>query len=257
MEFLILGIAAFLMSGLTFFSGFGLGTLLMPLFAIFFPVETAVTMTAVVHLFNNMFKLGLTASSADRGIILKFGLPACAAAFAGAWLLGWLSGFEPLSQYSWMGRHFQITPVKLAAGILIMGFAVFETLPRFKNLSVSPHLMPFGGLLSGFFGGLSGHQGALRSVFLLRCGLNKEAFIGTGVAIACLVDLSRLAVYGTHFSRAELRENATLLVIAMIAAGLGALSGSRLLKKVTLETVQRIVAVMLFVISAGLISGLI
>jgi acyl-CoA reductase-like NAD-dependent aldehyde dehydrogenase len=44
-----------------------------------------------------------------------------------------------------------------------------------------PGYLPVGGLLSGFFGGLSGHQGALRSVFLLRAGLTKESFIATGV----------------------------------------------------------------------------
>ena len=41
-----------------------------------------------------------------------------------------------------------------------------------------------GGLLSGFLGGLSGHQGALRSAFLIKCGLSKEVFIASGVVIA-------------------------------------------------------------------------
>jgi hypothetical protein len=35
-------------SGLTLFSGFGLGTVLMPAFAVFFPVPTAIAATAVV-----------------------------------------------------------------------------------------------------------------------------------------------------------------------------------------------------------------
>ena len=33
---------------------------------------------------------------------------------------------------------------------------------------------------SGFFGGLSGMQGALRSAFLARAGLSKEAFVASG-----------------------------------------------------------------------------
>ncbi|HNB58476.1 MAG TPA: sulfite exporter TauE/SafE family protein, partial [bacterium] len=48
-EFLLIAIAAFTASALTFFSGFGLGTILMPVFALFFPVHTAVALTAVVH----------------------------------------------------------------------------------------------------------------------------------------------------------------------------------------------------------------
>ena len=53
---------ALVASGLTFFSGFGLGTLLLPAFALFFPVALAVAMTAVVH-----FLTGLFNSSADLG----------------------------------------------------------------------------------------------------------------------------------------------------------------------------------------------
>ena len=36
-----------IVAGLTLFSGFGLGTLLMPAFAIFFPVEVAIAATAL------------------------------------------------------------------------------------------------------------------------------------------------------------------------------------------------------------------
>ena len=61
--------------------------------------------------------------------------------------------------------------------------------------------IPLGGALSGFFGGLSGQQGALRSAFLIRTGLNKETFIGTSVVSAVVVDVSRLIVYGVTFFR--------------------------------------------------------
>ena len=51
----VLGLTAFGVSLLTLFSGFGLGTLLMPVFALFFPVEVAVASTAVVHAANNLW----------------------------------------------------------------------------------------------------------------------------------------------------------------------------------------------------------
>ena len=41
MDYLIICLVALAASGLTLFSGFGLGTLLMPAFALFFPVPTA------------------------------------------------------------------------------------------------------------------------------------------------------------------------------------------------------------------------
>lgn len=57
MELIILCLAALIASLLTFFSGFGLGTILTPVFAIFFPLEIVVALTGVVHFLNNIFKL--------------------------------------------------------------------------------------------------------------------------------------------------------------------------------------------------------
>ena len=59
MEIILICLAAFLASLLTFFSGFGLGTILMPVFALFFPLEMAIALTGVVHLLNNLFKMYL------------------------------------------------------------------------------------------------------------------------------------------------------------------------------------------------------
>ena len=47
MEFFFIPLAAFVASTLTLFSGFGLGTLLMPVAALFFPIDVAIAMTAV------------------------------------------------------------------------------------------------------------------------------------------------------------------------------------------------------------------
>lgn len=57
MEYFIVCLAALVASGLTLFSGFGLGTILTPVLAIFFPVPLAVGATAIAHLANNLFKL--------------------------------------------------------------------------------------------------------------------------------------------------------------------------------------------------------
>ena len=57
MEYLVVGIVACLGSLLSFMSGFGLGTLLLPAFLLFFPAELAMLGTALVHMANNVFKL--------------------------------------------------------------------------------------------------------------------------------------------------------------------------------------------------------
>lgn len=232
-------------SALTLFSGFGLGTLLMPAFAAFFPVPAAVGMTAVVHFLNNGFKLVLFGRAADREVVLRFGLPAVLAAFAGAWALLWLAHLPALAAYTAFGRSFEVLPVKLAVGVLMAGFALFEAHPRTAALAFERRWLPLGGVLSGFFGGLSGHQGALRSAFLIRLGLSKESFVGSGVVIACLVDLTRLGVYAAKFSAADVGANAGLLAAATASAFLGAWGGAKLLEKVTVAAVQRTVAVLL------------
>lgn len=247
---------ALLASGLTFFSGFGLGTLLLPVFALFFPIDAAIAVTAVVHLLNNLFKLVLVGRHADRRVVFRFGLPAIVAAFAGAGVLVWLADLEPLLTYSIAGRQFAVTPVKLVVGILLLSFALMEVLPRLRDLRFAPRYLPIGGALSGFFGGLTGMQGALRAAFLVRAGLTKEAFVATGVVIACLVDVSRLTLYARPMLGQRAAFDSGLVAAAVLAAFAGALMGNWYLKKVTMRGIQAIVTVMLSLVALSLAAGL-
>jgi uncharacterized membrane protein YfcA len=149
-------------------------------------------------------------------------------------------------------------PVKVTVAVLLVLFAVFELLTRFEQMSFRKKYLPFGGLMSGFFGGLSGHQGALRSAFLLKSGLSKEQFLGTGVGvvIACAVDVSRISVYYPYFSLDRMEDQAWLLVVAIASAFLGTFLGNRLVKKVTMRSIQMLVSVMLLGIAIGLAGGL-
>jgi uncharacterized protein len=256
MIYVVICAVALVASGVTFFSGFGLGTLLLPAFAIFFPVEQAVALTAVVHFLNGLFKLALVGRHADRRIVRRFGLPAIAASFAGAGVLLWLSGFGPLFTYTLFGRNVSVLPAKLVIGLLLLAFALIEVIPRWRDRSFRQRYLPLGGVLSGFFGGLSGMQGALRSAFLSRAGLAKEVFVATGVVIACLIDVSRLGVYSTSLAKVSADLDYPLLAAAVLSAFAGTVLGNRYLKKVTMPGIQRVVAVMLFGVALGLISGL-
>ena len=131
-----------------------------------------------------------------------------------------------------------------------------DIIPKYKNLEFGKKYLPIGGVLSGFFGGLSGHQGALRSAFLIRLHLSKEAFIATGVVIACLVDVSRLSVYIPQIIEQKKMLDYKLLGMATISAFLGIYFGTKLLQKTTIKTIQGIVAVMLFVYAVLLILGI-
>ena len=257
MEYIIICIVAFLTSILTFFSGFGLGTILLPVFALFFPIELAVALTGVVHFFNNIFKLFLVGKNASKTVLLHFGIPAILAAILGAYILINITDIKPIFRYSLGSKNFEITTVKLVIASLLIVFAIMELTPYFKKLNFNKKQLPLGGVLSGFFGGLSGHQGALRSAFLINAGLTKETFIGTTVVISCLVDFSRLSVYSTRLFESGLHENITLIIVATLSAITGAIIGNKLLKKVTLKFIQKLIAFLLIVISLALGFGII
>lgn len=255
MEIIVIATAALLASGLTLFSGFGLGTLLMPVIAIFFPVDVAIGITAIVHFANNIFKLGLIGLHADKEIIIKFGIPGVLAALFGALLLGWLTSLQPVAQYAFVGKTFTIMPVKLIIGIIIIAFIALELSPSFSSITLDKKLLPLGGCISGFFGGISGNQGAFRSMFLLKAGLNKQQFIATGVVLAVMVDLSRMLIYGVNAVAAQKNVDWLLVIVATFSAFIGAFVGSRLIKKMTIRSIQLIVSGLLVLVALGLIMG--
>jgi uncharacterized membrane protein YfcA len=230
MTALVVAVVAFLAAGLTFFSGFGLGTLLLPAFSLFYPLPVAIAMTAVVHFLNGLWKLALVGRHVDRRVLLWFGVPALAAAFAGARAL------------------LAIGPTKPVIGALLLVFTLFELVPQRAARTVGPPGLALGGVLSGFFGGLSGLQGALRSAFLVRAGLAKEAYVATGAAIGAIVDATRLTVYMPTL-------DVPVLSVAVLAALAGTALGNRFLGKVTHAMVQRLVAAMLAVFAVLLMLG--
>ncbi len=257
MEVFIISVTAFIVAILTFFSGFGLGTILTPVFMIFFPVDLAIGLTGIVHFFNNMFKLFLVGRKADKEVLLRFGIPAVIAAIFGSWLLLNITDLKPLFVYEAFGKIFEVYPIKFIISILLIIFASIDLIPYFNKLQFGKDKLPIGGALSGFFGRLSGNQGALRSAFLIKAGLSKEAFIATAVVVSTFVDFTRLSVYATRFTKAGLSDNLTLVVCATLAAIAGAYIGNKLLKKVTLRFLQVTIAIMLIIISLALGAGLI
>lgn len=257
LEIVVICATALLASALTVFSGFGLGTLLLPVFAIFFPTPIAVAMTALVHFGNNLIKLALFGRWADRTVVRRFGLPALLASFVGAHLLVTLSDDPVIATYRLFGSEHEVTRIGVIVGGLIVVFAAWEAIPRLTRIGFDPKYLAVGGALSGFFGGLSGHQGALRSAFLVRYGLSKEAFIGTGVVIACAVDAARLFEYGRDMDFGPIRERWLLVVAAVISAAAGAVLAARALPRISMQAIRRLVTTMLFIIGLLLMAGLV
>ena len=262
---LIVVLVAFLAAGLTLFSGFGLGSLLLPAFALLFPLRVAVAATGVVHLLNNLFKTALLGRHARLPVVLLFGLPGAVAAYFGATLLGALGRSESVMSWRLGERVFEVSPLGITIGLLILIFASLELHPQGKKISLPPKYLPLGGLLSGFLGGLSGHQGALRATFMVRLGLPKEAFLGTSIVCAVVIDIVRLTVYALDMFGPGVDEQAFKSLAdgwhyvgaGTGAAFLGSYVGRMMIEKVTMDGIRKLVGVMLLGLGLAILVGIV
>lgn len=262
MELLLIAVVSGAASALTLFSGFGLGTILLPVFALFLPTPVAVAATAIVHAANNLLKGLLLWRLADFKIVFRFGLPAITASFLGALLLSRLSGLPQIAAYQLMGLTGKITPINLVMGILILGFSLFELLPTLQKVSFDKRFLPVGGLLSGFFGGLSGHQGAFRAAFLAKIDITPQGFVGTNAVIALLVDGIRIGVYvtilgGMNWESFSSGPQGRFILVGIVSAFSGVILGRRFLPHITMKTVHAITGSLLMLIGLVLAGGFI
>ncbi len=255
MGLFVLILVSFGASWLTFFCGFGLGTLLTPVFYLFFDdLLVAIAATTIVHFLNNVFKFMLMKRSVDWKIAIPFGLAAIPAAVLGAFLVDEIENFT-LITYPLGDTVRSITLLNTVFGIILIGFALIELIPAW-GLAFSKKSLWFGGFISGFFGGLSGHQGALRTAFLIRYNLTKEVFISTGILVALVIDVARTSVYVVNIDYIAISEEWMLIAGSLIAALAGAITGKYFLKKMHFETLNRIVGMAMLIFGLTLALGL-
>jgi uncharacterized membrane protein YfcA len=193
--------------------GFGIGSLLTPLFLTRMEPAVAVGAVALPHLAATAVRAWQHWPAVDRSVLLRFGLPGAAGGLAGALLQAELGG---RLLYALLGA------LLLATGIagLTRGFGGWHP-PAPAALAL--------GLLSGVFGGLAGNQGGLRAAGLSAFDLSPRAFLATSTAVALLVDVMRTPVY-------LLRGGPSLLALAapIAAAAAGCLLGTVLGERVLL-----------------------
>ena len=218
-------LAAMLVAAMVLMSGFGLGTLLTPLFVLFYDIKIAVFLVAIVHFSNNLFKLGLFFRHLDWALLKRFGVVSVGGALVGSVLQAWLES----------------QTLKIGLGVLLVILGAVEFLPPRFSWRIPKTLDPLGGFLSGLLGGVLGNQGAVRSAYLLNYSLSKEAFVATATIIACLIDVTRIPVYLLNY-RGEIAIAWPYLVATILFAFAGTLIGKRLLDIVSLGAFRRVVA---------------
>lgn len=254
--YILICIVPFVASMLTFFSGFGLGTMLLPAFSLFMPIELAVLATAIVHILNNALKFVLIRTYIDRSVLVSFGIAAVIGAFLGAFIQQNIGGNGVVYKTSILNTDRPVELLSLIIGLLMVLFAILDLIPLLKKLSFGKGQFVVGGFLSGFFGGLSGHQGALRAAFLSKSNLKAEVFIATSVCMSLLIDAVRIPIYFSS-NNESLSGNWSTITFACVFAFLGSFIGKRLFTKKKIKNVRVLVAVFLFVIGLAMVLGIV
>lgn len=239
---------------LTFFSGFGLGTILMPVMAFYFDIKVAIAATALVHFSNNIFKGILLFKNINKSIFLKFAIPALIGSIGGAFLLMNTNPFI-LFKYSMFENENTVYLQEMLVAILMIALCIMEWLPS-NYFKFDQRHTAAGGFLTGFTGGFSGMQGALRSSFLIQLKLTKEEFVATGTAISLVIDACRICIYLFAGKLIYAFNDNYLVLIGIAGAFIGAIIGKVLLKKTTFGIIKVMTTACIVIFSIMLAFGI-
>lgn len=217
-------------------AGFGIGSLLTPLFALGMGGVTAVASVAVPHAIATALRAWRLRHAIDWRLLRRFGLLSAAGGLAGALLFSRLGG----------------TAVLRTLGALLVLTAASTLGGWTTRLHVRGPTAWVLGALSGFFGGVVGNQGGLRAAALLPFGLSPASFVATSTATGVLVDAARGPLY---LLRAGSQVMAMWQPVLVASAGVvvGTLLGSRILFGLSPARFQRIVAVLVGVLGIWLL----
>ena len=97
-------------------------------------------------------------------------------------------------------------------------------------------------------GGLSGHQGALRAMFLTRRLPDKMAYAATASILALCVDLSRIPIY-LIFRPEEILAHSDITAVLVISAIIGVRVGKKWLKSLKASWIHN--GVMIGIVASG------
>lgn len=228
--------ASFLAAAGATLAGFGSSALLIPVAISFFDLKTAIFLVACFHLFNNLFKIRLFWGKIDFKTFLYFGIPSICFSFTGAILI-------------------TVLPLEVIARILAVFLIIYAVYSLFKPklaIKKSRETAVLGGSLSGFFAGLIGLGGAIRSSFLVAFNFPKEIYVATSAMIAAVIDFTRVPTY--IFSGAvKLSPDLLLIPFLIFSAYFGVRLGKTLLSRIDQMMFRRIVSIALLLVGIKLL----
>ena len=226
--------ATFLAAALTVPAGFGLATMITPVVFLWLEPHEAVAVVAIVHGSHNAWKLKVLRESVDYSAVRRFGWAMVVGALLGAAL----------------NTVVESEPLLLLVGIALIILPLLSVTERWTNFRLPEAEDRIGGFGSGFFGGLTGHQGALRAMFLQKRLPDKAEYAATAAVLALVVDLTRIPVY-VALGGWQILDAGALIVGLVFAAILGVQLGKRWLKKWKSERIRN--GILVAIVASGLL----
>jgi uncharacterized membrane protein YfcA len=212
-------------------SGFGIGSLLTPLFALHAGTKTAVAAVSIPHLIGTAIRFWRLRASVDRVVLWRFGLMSAAGGLAGALL----------------NARATSPALTIVFGSLLVFAGAAQLTGQAQRWRFHGSVAWIAGAVSGLFGGLVGNQGGIRSAAMLGFDLPKERFVATATAIALFVDAARMPVY-VVVERESVAAIWPLVLIAAAGVIGGTLAGARLLAQVPDRRFKQVVGAIILLL---------
>jgi uncharacterized protein len=212
-------------------AGFGIGSILTPLFAVRLGTKLAVAVVSVPHLVGTAVRFVTLREHIDTRVLLQFGILSAVGGLLGALL----------------NSRANSPALTIVFGLLLITAGTSSLTGIFERLPLGRLTAWIAGFISGLFGGLVGNQGGIRSAALLAFDIPKESFVATATAIALIVDGARMPVYFAVEGRPMI-DSWLLMLLAMIGVAAGTLWGVRLLRRLPENVFRRSVAIIVIVL---------
>ena len=217
-------------------SGFGIGSLLTPLLAATMGMRAAVAAVSIPHLVATAARLWNLRQHVDRRVLIHFGICSAIGGLLGALLQS--KARSPI--------------LNVVFGLLLL-FAGISGLRGWSEKMRFRHGTAWlAGALSGFFGGLVGNQGGIRSAALLSFQMQKVSLVATATATGIIIDLARMPVYIATQTQALVAAKVDI-ALALIGCLIGTFWGIRLLKQIPAQRYKELLSALICVLGLYMI----
>lgn len=159
--------------------GFGIGSFVTPMLTLKVGIGVAVASVSIVHFLGTITRFLFWKKYINKKILLSFGLTSAVGGLIGALL----------------HNVFYNNVLTIIFGCLLVFAGTMELTGLSEKIRFSGILAWIAGGFSGFFGGLVGNQGGIRSASMLGFNLKQKEFVATATGIALMVDIARVPVY--------------------------------------------------------------